>query len=139
MGKRIPVLLAIILVPAALLIAHSASQTPQAPAPAAQRPAVFAVIYERGPAWDDAKGAFEQSSIPEHMQFLRENAEKVVGAAPFQQGIAPGSTDRIVGMVIVAATNQEEAQQIIAGDPAVAANVMKATVRRWLVDRVKGY
>ena len=139
MRKRIPVLLAIVLVPASLLIARGATQTPQAPAAAAQRPAVFVVIYERGSAWDAAKGAFEQSSIPEHMQFLRANAEKLVGAAPFQQGIALGSTDRVVGMVIVAATDQEEAQQFIAGDPAVAANVMKATVRRWLVDRVKGY
>lgn len=115
------------------------AQTPQAPAPAQPRSPVFVAIYERGPAWDDAKGAFVQTGIQEHVQFLRANAANLVGAAPFQQGISVGGTDHTVGMVVVMAASQEEAQALISADPAIAGNLMKATVRRWLVDRMKAY
>ncbi|MGH9814984.1 MAG: hypothetical protein ACRD5F_04670 [Candidatus Acidiferrales bacterium] len=115
------------------------AQTPQAPAAAQPRPPVFVAIYERGSAWDDGKGAFVQTGIQEHMQFLRANSAKLVGAAPFEQGISAGGTDRAVGMVVVMAASQEEAQALISADPAIAGNLMKATVRRWLVDRVKAY
>lgn len=121
------------------LDSSGSAQTPQAPAPAQPRSPVFVAIYERGPAWDDTKGAFVQTGIQEHMQFLRANAAKLVGAAPFQQGIGAGGADRTVGMVVVMAASQEEAQALIDADPAIAGNLMKATVRRWLVDRVKAY
>jgi len=42
-------------------------------------------------------------------------------------------------MVITLAATQEEAESLIAGDPAIAGKLMTATVRRWLVDRVKNY
>jgi hypothetical protein len=109
----------------------------QTPPPA--KPQVFVALYERGPAWDDAKGVFEQTLIKEHMQFLRANWDRLLGAAPFAQGIAAGSSDKSVGMVLVSAASLEEAQSLIAGDPAVSGNLMKAPVRRWLVERLKPY
>lgn len=113
----------------------------QAPAsaPAPPRPQVFVVIYERGSAWDDSKGAFQQTGIQDHMQFLRTNIEKLLGAAPFMQALAAGATDRTVGMVIVTAASQEEAQALVESDPAVSTKLMQATVRRWLADRVRAY
>jgi len=107
----------------------------------AQQPArlpMFVVVYERGAAWDDAKGAFQQASIPEHMQFLRTLGEPLVGAGPFRQGVAPGTADRVVGMVIVRAASQEEAQALIARDPGIVSNVMKATVRSWMTEGLRG-
>jgi uncharacterized protein YciI len=115
----------------------------QPPSPAAQagqsRSPVFVAFYERGPAWDAAKDTFHQTSIPEHMQFLRGNADTLVGAAPFQQGLAVGGSDRAVGMVIVMAASQADAEKLIAGDPAIVSKVMTATVRRWLVERLRAY
>jgi hypothetical protein len=111
----------------------------QQPAPAQQRPLVFAVTYERGAAWDAAKGGFQQTGITDHMQFLRTNGEKLLAGAPFQQGLPAGATDQTVGMILLLAATQEEAETLVASDPAVASRLMKATVRRWLVERVKGY
>jgi len=111
----------------------------QVPAAAPQHPTVFVAIYERGPAWDASKNAFEQTSIPEHRQFLAANADRLVGFAPFQQGVAPGSTDKTVGMVIILAATQEDAQKFVAGDPGITSGVMKTTVRRWMVDKLKAY
>ncbi|MGQ0643464.1 MAG: hypothetical protein ACT4P6_22180 [Gemmatimonadaceae bacterium] len=100
---------------------------------------VFAALYERGPAWDTAKGALEQVGIQQHRTHLRANADKLLGAAPFQQGLAPRSPDATVGMVLLSVTSEDEAQRFVAGDPAIAAGLMKATLRRWLVDGLKSY
>lgn len=113
-------------------------QTPQAPAPQARQPA-FVAIYERGSAWDDSKGVFEQAGINGHMQFLRANSDKLIGAGRFRQGTEAGASDRTVGMVVLLAATQEEAERLIANDPAVVGNVMRATVRQWLAERVRGY
>ena len=113
-------------------------QTPPAPTAQARQPA-FVAIYERGPTWDDSKGAFEQAGINEHMQFLRSNSNTLIGAGPFRQGIGPGATDRTVGMVVLLAATQDEAERLIATDPAVVGKLMRATVRQWLAERVRSY
>lgn len=110
----------------------------QQPAPQPRHP-LFVAIYERGPAWDPAKSVFEQSSIQDHMQYLRANITRLIGAAPFQEAFARDTSDRVVGMVIVSATSAEEAQAFVNADPAVSTGLMKAFVRRWLADRVRGY
>ena len=81
----------------------------------------------------------EQPGINDHMKFLQANVSTLVAAAPFQQGLAQGSADRTVGMVIVMAATQDEAERLIAKDPAIAGKLMQATVRRWLADRVRAY
>ena len=113
-------------------------QAPPAPAAQARLPA-FVAIYERGPAWDESKGVFEQTGINGHMQFLRASSDKLIAAARFRQGTEPGATDRTVGMVVLMAATQEEAERLIATDPAIVGNVMRATVRHWLVERVRSY
>ena len=121
--------------------ARGADQTPPPLPPTVEspRPQVFVAIYERGSAWADGKSAFEQAGIQEHMAYLRANWATLIGAAPFEQGISAGAADRVVGMVLVLATNQQEAEALIAADPAISGNLMKATVRHWLADQVKAY
>jgi len=117
---------------------YGGTQQPQTTAPAA-RPLVFVAVYERGEAWDDSKGALQQSGIEAHMQYLRANIERLIAAAPFRQGLEAGSQDRTVGMVITLASSQEDAERLIAADPAIAGKLMRATVRRWMVDRVRAH
>ena len=125
---------------AVAVVSLDALQTQSPPAPATlPRQSAFVALYERGPAWDDAKGAFQQTSINEHMQYLRANLEKLIAAAPFRQGVEAGASDRTVGMVIVLASSQEEAERLIANDPAVAQKLMVVKVRQWMVERVKSY
>ena len=112
---------------------------PAAPAVEAPRPQVFVAIYERGPAWADGKGAFEQAGIREHMAYLRANWATLIGAAPFEQGLPAGAADRVVGMVLVLAASQQEAEALVGADPAISGKLMTATVRHWLADRVKAY
>ncbi len=113
----------------------------QAHPPTAAQPRLpaFVAIYERGSAWDDSKGVFEQAGINGHMQFLRANSDKLIGAGRFRQGTEPNATDRMVGMVVLLAATQEEAERLIANDPAVVGNVMRATVRQWLAERIRSY
>jgi hypothetical protein len=123
--------------------ARAADAPPAPPAPTAMpappKPPLFVAIYERGSAWDDSKAALAQTGINDHMQYLRSNIDKLVAAAPFMEGLAAGSSDRMVGLVIVTAASPEEAQKLIADDPAVSVKLMKATVRRWMADRVKAF
>lgn len=121
-----------------LTLQAGAEQPPQTPAAASRQP-LFVAIYERGPAWDASKGALQQAGIAEHGAFLQANIDKLIAAAPFQQGVVVGGSDLVVGMVITPAATQEEAERLIASDPAISGKLMKATVRRWLADRVRGY
>ena len=122
-----------------LVAGVQAGAQPPSPAPSQERSSVFVAIYERGPKWDATKEALQQTGIADHMQFLRGNADKLVAAAPFQQGLAAGGRDRTVGMVIVLAPAQDEAEKLVAGDPAIASGLMTAAVRRWLVERVRAH
>jgi uncharacterized protein YciI len=97
------------------------------------------VLYERGPAWDDAKGTMQQTGVNEHIQFLRANIDNLIAAAPFRQGLEAGSTDRTVGMVVVLASSQEEAERLVANDPAIVQKLMVVKVRQWMVERVRSY
>lgn len=130
--------LAILLGVAAGTLETLGEQAPAAPTAQPRQPA-FVALYERGPAWDDAKGAFQQTPINEHMQFLGANIDKLIAAAPFRQGVEAGATDRTVGMVIVLASSQEEAERLLANDPAVVQKLMVVKVRQWMVERVRSY
>lgn len=98
------------------------------------RPVVFVAIYERGSAWDESKGVFQQASIPDHRAYLRANMDKLFGAAPF----TPTPDDRTVGMIILNVATKEEAQAFVDADPAIQQKVMKTTIRRWHVEGLKG-
>jgi uncharacterized protein YciI len=111
------------------------------PSPSATPPAspLFVALYERGPAWSPGKGVFEQAGIEAHMQHLRANAGKLMGAGRFDHATDPTATDETVGLVIVAAASQAEAEALFAADPAVSGKVLKVTVRRWQARRLKAY
>jgi uncharacterized protein YciI len=116
-------------------VAATASPSPAA----APERLLFVALYERGPAWTAGKGVFEQAGIEAHMQHLRANADKLLGAGRFGHATDAAATDRAVGLVIVAASSQSEAEALFAADPAVSSGLMKATVRRWEARRLKAY
>lgn len=126
----------------ALFPLHGQTPTPS-PSPAATsaapRPLAFVVIYRRGPMWDETKDVLSQTGIDAHMQHLRSNSAKLIAAGRFDVGPGGGEGDLDVGMVVVAAKGQAEAEALIAADPAIAGHLMTATVRRWLVQRIKAY
>jgi len=99
-----------------------------------QRPMVFAVIYDRGPAWVEGKPILEQPTIPGHIQHHRNLGEKRIAAAPF----TPLPEDMSVGMVVLLAHSQEQAQAWVDNDPAVKSKVMTARLRRWHLESLKG-
>ena len=81
----------------------------------------------------------EQAGIEAHMQHLRANADKLLGAGRFGHATDAAATDRAVGLVIVTASSQSEAEALFAADPAVSSGLMKITVRRWEARRLKAY
>lgn len=115
--------------------------TPSAPAAPPAPPGVplFAALYERGSAWEHGKGVFEQKGIDAHMQYLRAHAAKLLGAGRFGHATDAAATDHTVGLVIITAASQEEAEAFFSADPAVTGRVLKVTVRRWEARRVKAY
>jgi hypothetical protein len=59
------------------------------------------------------------------------------GSVPCRKRPAPINLS-LLAVVLLAAT-QQEAERLIANDPAVVSNVMRATVRQWLAERVRSY
>ncbi len=100
---------------------------------------LFAALYERGDAWKAGTGVFEQDGIEAHMQYLRSHASRLQAAGRFGHATDAGAADHSVGLVIVTAASQEEAEAFFAGDPAVIGKVLKVAVRRWEARRLKAY
>ena len=73
------------------------------------------------------------------MQFLRANSDKLIGAGRFRQGTEPGATDQPGWGRWSCWPQRRRPERLIANDPAVAGNVMRATVRQWLAERVRSY
>jgi uncharacterized protein YciI len=126
-------------VPATPAPAATATPSPSAAPPAAERGRLFVALYERGSAWNRSKGVFEQEGIEGHMQHLRANAVSLLGAGRFAQATDPATADPMVGLVIATAASQAEAEALFAADPAVASKVMKVVVRPWEARRLRAY
>jgi uncharacterized protein YciI len=117
----------------------TATPTPTAAPPSVEHALVFVALYERGPAWKQGRGVFEQEGIEAHMEHLRANARMLLGAGRFAHATDPAAADQTVGLVIVTATSLAEAEALFAADPAVSNKVLKVTVRPWETRRVKAY
>jgi uncharacterized protein YciI len=94
---------------------------------------VFVAMYERGSAWQEGRDVPEQPGFSEHVQYLYAHAEEIVAAGPFPMEPA----DRVIGLLVFQAHDQEAAEQCIAQDPGIRSGVFKATVRHWRVRRVR--
>lgn len=96
---------------------------------------VFAVIYERGPAYQDGKPITEQANIPDHIKYTESLGDRFIGGGL----LGTLTDDKVVGMIIFEAANLDAAKQWLAQDPGVAASILAANVRQWQVNNIRGY
>ncbi|KRB49138.1 hypothetical protein ASE04_18325 [Rhizobium sp. Root708] len=111
-----------------------------APSAAAQETAdpmrgVFAVIYERGPAYDDSKDITEQVSIEDHIAYGQTIKDKFLAGGL----LGTLTDDNVLGMVVFEAENIEAAEQWVSHDPGVENGVLTAKVRQWQVSSIRAY
>ena len=87
-------------------------------------PKCFAANYEPGPNWEPGK-PIAQQPLREHVVYLNDlhDREVVLMGGPFADGTA--------GLVILEASEIEEASQIINNDPAIRSGILTAKVREW--------
>lgn len=116
---RLPVILIVIFVSWSSS-ARSSVSMPQQTAPAKQ---YFIAIFSRGPAWDNAKPANEQTGFKEHsenLQRLRSEKKIPIGGRYGEKG-----------MVIVEAQNEDEAQSLFSGDVMVGKKTFTLELHRF--------
>jgi uncharacterized protein len=115
-------LLALVLASAATPTAAPA-QAPAEPAAAAPRQ-LFLFLFRPGPAW--------RAGVPMHQQDLR--AHGAYHARLVREGrsvAAGGYVGEDGGMAIIRAASLEEAQAMLAADPAILNGVLAAELRPW--------
>lgn len=101
----------IILVGACLSLVQTSARAPQETAQAKQ---YFIAIFSRGPAWDSAKPANEQTGFKEHSENLRRLRS--------EKKISIGGRYGEKGMVIVEVGNEADARALFASDVMVLKN-----------------
>lgn len=97
---------------------------PAASAPPASVSELFVITFSPGPGWIAGRPMAEQQLREHgsyHAQLVREGRSVAAGGYVGWDG----------GMAIVRATNLEEAQKLLAADPAIQNQVFKAEIRMW--------
>lgn len=93
--------------------------------PAAGKPRYFVITYTTGPAWDKNREAQDQPYFNEHSAFMK----RLKADKKSRLGARYGDK----GMVIIEATDEAEAKQILAGDASVTNGTFTAQVDEFLV------
>ncbi len=101
----------------------------------AAKAGVFAVIYERGSAYEGSKSVAEQSKIKEHIAYGQTLGRKFLAGGL----LGTLTEDKVLGMVVFEAANIEAAKQWVNQDPGVKSGVLSASVRQWQVTSIKAY
>ncbi|MCW5723799.1 MAG: hypothetical protein KIS81_02460 [Maricaulaceae bacterium] len=85
---------------------------------------LYAIVYSRGPGWDDSRAFLEQDLRP-HGAYLAglHRDGRLLAAGPL---FGPEG-----GLVILRAQSLEEAEAMMAEDPAVLNGVFTGEVREW--------
>lgn len=109
---------------AAPVLAEETPATPAKTAATAALPSFYVVLYAAGPAWKAGLPMAEQDLRP-HGQYYKKLLDegRVVGGGRFEGADS--------GMAILRAASLEEAQSLIAADPAVTSGVFTADLRVW--------
>ena len=84
----------------------------------------YAIVYTPGPAWIAGRPASQQD-LGAHRGYLQ-----ALRAARTLLQVAP-SGDGTTWVAVVEAGGETEARGLLAADPAVAAGVVRAELRRW--------
>lgn len=87
---------------------------------------VFVAIYERGPAYRRGTPIFQQPTITEHIAHHEALGDKLIAAGPLK--ILP--EDKVVGVIVLEAEGDEEAQRWFRKDPAIVGKVLSGIVRQ---------
>ena len=84
----------------------------------------YAIVYRRGPGWIDGKSVFEQA-LHAHLAYMKGlSAQSIlVLGGPF--------IDDTGGLIVVTAASLQEANALIANDPAVQEHIMCAEAHPW--------
>jgi uncharacterized protein YciI len=102
---------------------------------ASAKAGVFAVIYERGSAYENNKNLSEQAKIKEHIAYGQNLGRRFLAGGL----LGTPTEDKVIGMVVFEAENIEAAKQWVSQDPGVQNRVLSANVRQWHVTRIKAY
>ena len=89
-------------------------------------------LYRRGARWDAAAPLGERLRVRDHIAFLTGLASRgiVVQAGPFTPLSEPVARD-LVGLVVLRAAGIEEAEHVLAEDPALREDVMRCELHAW--------
>lgn len=89
----------------------------------------YVVFHKPGRAWNANLSVMEQVGVAEHFQYLQEafSSGKIQLAGPFLTG--PGG-----GMIVMsAAAEEEDARNLVAGDPGITSGLIDAELRAWAI------
>jgi uncharacterized protein len=87
---------------------------------------LFVFVYRRGPGWIAGRSVNEQP-LRGHVDYLGQlfAQGRVLFGGPFLD-------EESGGLTVVRAANQNEAEALLASDPALRDGIFEATVRPWL-------
>jgi uncharacterized protein len=128
---KIPVAAALAVGVAALAFGDQAKPSPTAAAPPSRMEQVYFVLLKRGPWWS-AEESPERKAIQEgHMANIRAmwQAKKLVIAGPI------GDDGDLRGIFIFRVPKLEEAQALVASDPAVKAGRLAGEIHPWWIEK----
>ena len=94
---------------------------------ASASPIYCVLSHSPGPKWKEKSSFKEQPGVLEHVKYFSDLAEKgtLLMGGPF--------LDNSGGMMILKTQDIEEAKRLGEADPAVKSQLLKVTVRQWLV------
>lgn len=101
----------------------------------AAKAGVYAVIYERGSAYENSKNITEQTNIKDHIAYGQTLGGKFIAGGL----LGTLTDDKVLGMVLLEAENISAAKEWVSQDPGVKSNVLSANVRHWQVTNIKAY
>jgi uncharacterized protein YciI len=94
---------------------------------------VIAVVFTRGPAWDDARPIREQDGVDGHIAWVqahRDDGTEIIEAGPFHDSESP-IVDNLVGLCLLALDDVEEARALVEEDPAVQTGAYAFRLYPW--------
>jgi uncharacterized protein len=93
-----------------------------------KEPQIYYVLFHTpGPSWVDGVNFQEQPGVRAHVEYMASFLEghKLVIGGPF--------LDNSGGMMVMRATDQDEAERLANADPSVIGGLLKVHVRPWFV------
>ena len=111
---------------------HPQRQLPaleRVPLPDRKRLTTFAVIRAAGPGWTDG-GIFDQAGVTEHAAFMNTLADR--GFVLFAGPLAGTEHERVRGLLIVNADDEDEIHRRLADDPWIpTAQLVTVSIEPW--------